>query len=474
MAGLTTPGVALTLVEVALKNTILLALGQRIAPAGQTAFADVPALRTQQQAVLRGDELAFVAAKGFTYQFSRTSTAADDGDLVIAPSDAVASGRWLKTSSATRTGYAKQVRVHTGDDDFKLELERANAARPSIHLVFDGVTPYERSLSRGALYSMKGRWRVKCVGSNLRSQAQAAQGSDVPSDTDPGSHQMIGDVIAAVAGSQLGQTGVVYADIEEEAYAEAKEGGRTIAEGLAVNVFYTVHQLDSDLVTIDALSGITVQRQLLGGGSAYDASNVILSGYTVPTGAGFTKTPTAGTARVNGTAVSSSPGSVTFPANSDTYRDLHSDGTFSYTSVANGRPAPALVYTGASANTIRAGVTVTDASGVIYDAMLASALTNFEAVDVVPAAGWSITSIAVSPTSATIASGQTQKFTATATYSDGRTADISTAVTWTSSATSKATIDYSGLASWVASGSSTISCSYDGLTAGNTAALTLS
>jgi hypothetical protein len=285
---------------------------------------------------------------------------------------------------------------------------------------------------------------------------------------------MTGDVIAAVAGSSLGQTGVVYCEIGEDRFQETAEEGRLFIEEIEVAVFYTVHQPDTDAVTIDALSGITVQRELLGGGSVYDASNVILSGYAVPIGAGFTKSPTAGTALVNGTAVSSSPGAVTFAANSDTYRDLHTDGTFSYTAVSNGRPAPALVYTGAKANTLRAGVTVTDGVGVIYDAMLAGTLTNFQSVDVVPAAGWSISSIAITPSAATIASGQTQRFTATATYSDGRTQDISTAVTWNSSATSKATIDYSGLASWVASGSSTISCSYDGLAAGNTAALTTS
>lgn len=474
MAGLTTPGVALNLVETALKNTLLLALGQRIAPSGQSAFADAAALRTLPSAGIRSDELAFVSSRGVTYQFARTSTASDDGDLVIAPSDATTTGRWLKTASTVKSGYAKQVRIHTGPDDFKFELARANAVRPSIHLIFDGVTPYERSLSRGALYSMKGRWLVKCMGSNLRSQAQAAEGSDVPSETDPGTHQMIGDVIATVAGQNLGQTGVVYADIEEETYSESAEGGRTIAESLVVNVFYTVHQLDTGLATIDALSGITVQRALLGGGSAYDASNVITSGYTIPIGSGFTKTPTPGTAIVNGQAVSSSPSPVTFAANSDTYRDLHSDGTFSYTAVANGRPAPALVYTGAKANTLRAGVTVTDGAGVIYDAMLANTLVNYEAVDVIPGAGVSVTSIAITPASATIASGQTQKFTATATYSDGHTADISTVVTWNSSAPAKATIDYSGLASWVASGSSTITCSYDGLSAGNSAALTTS
>lgn len=463
---------ALANVEIALKNTLLLALGQRIAPSGQTAFADVPTLRTQQSATIHGDELAFVNSKGVTYQFARTSTASDDGDTAIAPNDATTAGRWLKTTSTVKSGYAKTVRVHVGTDSFRGMLMKGYATRPSIHILFDRLEPFERSLSRGALYQFAAHYKVRCIGSNLRPQAQAAEGSDVPSETDPGSHQMIGDVIATVAGFNLNTTGVVYCDVGDAVFVETPEEGRLVVEEVGVTVFYTVQQPDTDAVTIDALSGLYIQRQLLGGGSQYDANNLITSGYTIPTGTGFTKTPVAGTAKVGGTSVSSSPIAFTFAANSDTYRDLHSDGTFSYTAVANGKPAPAIVYSGAAANTIRAGVTVTDANGVIWDTMLAATLVNFQAVDIAPAAGIKVSSIAVSPSTATITTGRTQKFVATATYTDGRTADISTVVTWASSNQASATIDYSGLATWVGVGSTTISCSYDGIASGNTATLT--
>ncbi|HEU5080695.1 MAG TPA: DUF4082 domain-containing protein [Opitutaceae bacterium] len=68
-----------------------------------------------------------------------------------------------------------------------------------------------------------------------------------------------------------------------------------------------------------------------------------------------------------------------------------------------------------------------------------------------------LSSISVTPASATVTTGNTQQYTATGTYSDATTQNITSQVTWASSATSKATINSSGLLSAIASGSSTIS-----------------
>ena len=69
-----------------------------------------------------------------------------------------------------------------------------------------------------------------------------------------------------------------------------------------------------------------------------------------------------------------------------------------------------------------------------------------------------LTSITVTPANPTVAKGTTQQFTATGTYFDGSTADITLSVTWSSSSTSTATISSTGLATAVAaSGTSTIS-----------------
>jgi hypothetical protein len=67
-------------------------------------------------------------------------------------------------------------------------------------------------------------------------------------------------------------------------------------------------------------------------------------------------------------------------------------------------------------------------------------------------------SIAVTPASPTIAPGSTQQFTATGTYSDGSTQNITTTVSWISSTKTVATVGlHTGLATAVANGSTSIS-----------------
>jgi len=80
-----------------------------------------------------------------------------------------------------------------------------------------------------------------------------------------------------------------------------------------------------------------------------------------------------------------------------------------------------------------------------------------------------ITSITVNPPSATINlsfGGQTtQQFTATATFSDMTTGDVTTQASWTSSLPSIATVNSNGLATAVTTGSTTISAALGGQTA---------
>lgn len=67
-----------------------------------------------------------------------------------------------------------------------------------------------------------------------------------------------------------------------------------------------------------------------------------------------------------------------------------------------------------------------------------------------------LASIAVTPANPSVTTGTTQQFTATGTYSDNSIKNITAAVTWGSSDTSKATINASGLATAVAAGSTTV------------------
>ncbi|HEY4300749.1 MAG TPA: DUF4082 domain-containing protein [Candidatus Didemnitutus sp.] len=74
-----------------------------------------------------------------------------------------------------------------------------------------------------------------------------------------------------------------------------------------------------------------------------------------------------------------------------------------------------------------------------------------------------LTSIAVTPTNATVAAGATRQFVATGTYSNGSTQNLTSSVTWSSSAPSRATISSAGLATGVSAGMTTISASSGGV-----------
>lgn len=80
----------------------------------------------------------------------------------------------------------------------------------------------------------------------------------------------------------------------------------------------------------------------------------------------------------------------------------------------------------------------------------------------------SLSSIAITPVNPSITVGGTQQFTATGTYSDGSTANITSSVSWTSGTPAAATINAStGLATGVADGSSVITAT-SGSVSGNT------
>ncbi len=74
------------------------------------------------------------------------------------------------------------------------------------------------------------------------------------------------------------------------------------------------------------------------------------------------------------------------------------------------------------------------------------------------------TSIALTPANPSVAKGLTQQFTATGTYTDGSTANLTGSVTWASATTSVATINSTGLAQSLATGTTNITAALGGVT----------
>ena len=73
-----------------------------------------------------------------------------------------------------------------------------------------------------------------------------------------------------------------------------------------------------------------------------------------------------------------------------------------------------------------------------------------------------LTSLAVTPSSSMLAAGTKLQFTATGTFSDATTQDLTASATWSSSMQSAATVDAAGLATGLALGDTTISASFAG------------
>jgi trimeric autotransporter adhesin len=108
-------------------------------------------------------------------------------------------------------------------------------------------------------------------------------------------------------------------------------------------------------------------------------------------------------------------------------------------------------------------VTVTAQSGSLQ----ASATVN------VSSAGANLTAISISPAGASVPIHTTQQFTATGSYSDGSSRDLTALVTWSSSSAAAATIDVNGLLTGVAAGSSTISATLGSVTKSTTVTITV-
>ena len=104
---------------------------------------------------------------------------------------------------------------------------------------------------------------------------------------------------------------------------------------------------------------------------------------------------------------------------------------------------------------------------LIVGALLATACGKF-----FPSAT-SLVAISISPSNSTLTlSSKTQQFTATGTFGDSSSKDITSSVTWSSSSTNVATINSSGVATAGSTGTTTITASESGIT--GTTTLTVS
>ena len=121
------------------------------------------------------------------------------------------------------------------------------------------------------------------------------------------------------------------------------------------------------------------------------------------------------------------------------------------------------------------GVVSVSATGMLFGVSTGSAtvsatsglVTGQVTVTITAGSGVTLSSIAVTPSTPSIAVSATQQFTATGTYSDSTTQDITANVTWSSSNSGIVSINGSGLATGSSAGSATVTATL-GAISGNT------
>jgi uncharacterized protein YjdB len=295
------------------------------------------------------------------------------------------------------------------------------------------------------------------------------------------------------------------------------EGSATItaaASGLTANVTVTVSSLAPTLVSIDIIPSsaqvaIRGTEQLTVSGLYSDFST-----FNVTAGSTFvSSSPGVATVSAGGLVTGVSAGSTTVvathtasgriatatvfvvggsvaptlvsiavtPASSTlapgATQQLTVTGTYSDSSTANLTSGSTFVSSATGAATVSAAGLVTAVAvgtATVTATHTASSKTATSAITVSSGGTPTLSSIAVSPASVSLAIGATQQLTVTGTYSDSSTANLTSGSTFLSSATGVATVSAGGLVTAVAVGTATVTATHTASGKTATSAVTVS
>lgn len=396
--------IAQTTLENLIHDTILYALGQRLPSVSTIAALRAVASMGASSTSRSDDDLICVVAGTTTgFRWSTVSTAADNGTTVIQPTDVPSGqpGRWLAWVSQLRfsptvgaasvtldqltSGPLRRVIVldkGMSEDDINSLI---TGEVPAVVIVAVDDIPEDATLNVGHRWLSNYEFDVTVIAQNLRDGRQAAQGSQVPNDPDPGANTVDGFVKVLLAGTTLnaafsGDQPIRDVQLGRGHNWVSKFGQRRIGRtrSYTFNVTEEFPAAPNDAAAadeIDAQANLTDLKQQ----PAYDPANYVVSGIAPTVGAALAQTLSAGAAIIAGSVVNYAGGSVTFAAYRDTYRDLLPNGTVTLVAVpASSLPPPV------TAGALRVGFTTTNASIVVGDTPIAQTQAPFGPVNVIP------------------------------------------------------------------------------------------
>jgi hypothetical protein len=130
-------------------------------------------------------------------------------------------------------------------------------------------------------------------------------------------------------------------------------------------------------------------------------------------------------------------------------------------------------YVSATTTVVTVGASTGVLAGVAAGSSVITATYNGKtATTTATVSATTLSSIAITPINTSIVIGSSQQFSATGTYADGSSGDVTTTVTWTSSDTNVATIVQTGKASGLTAGVTTIAAAQGTKTASTTLTVT--
>ena len=369
--------------EAGLVRLIQLGLGWRY-----PVRANLTALAAMDVLVLNDGALVYVTSESAVYEWLTFSVSAVSSPTVIAPASPPAgktNGRWHKVVTdwtygaggtnlgQKTTGYLKAVEAYSVDEGPDAAIERVFGKTPSVLVQFTGDAPVSDSGLRGAFYKTTLNFQLLIITANLRGRVNATQGPPVQltdeASSDPGAYRIIGHLrrllcgvsgvfgVAGIERIEIGPTSLAFEDYDQRLYVWTMN--------VMMKGSFQIEDEDLEDAALRIQPALTENWPAV----TWDKNNYISRGGGLDegVGTGLSRTVDETIAKVAGTAVSVAATPVTFSASSDTYRDLSTAGTWTFTAVAVGAPQPAL-----ASGRMRVAVTRTDASNVLGDMALCS------------------------------------------------------------------------------------------------------
>ncbi len=406
-------------------------------------------------------------SKGLTQQFTATGTFSDNSTQNLTGQVTWASAT---TSVATITSGGLATGVATGTSTISAKLNGVTGSTvltvTTANLQSIAVTPANPTISKGLTqqFTATGTFSDNST-QNLTGQVTwASATTSVATITSGGLATGVATGTSTISAKLNGVTGstvltVTTANLQSIAVTPANP---TISKGLTQQ--FTATGTFSDNSTQNLTGQVTWA-------SATTSVATITSGGLATGVATGTSTISAKLNGVTGstvltvTAAALQSIAVT-PANPTISKGLTQQftatGTFSDNSTQNLTGQVTWASATTSVATITSGGLATGvATGTSTISAKLNGVTGSTVLTVTAAA---LQSIAVTPANPTISKGLTQQFTATGTFSDNSTQNLTGQVTWASATTSVATITSGGLATGVATGTSTISAKLNGVT----------